>query len=236
MRACLVPGDAGHVFAGVGDNRMLIIDLHEGGTSTEDALEGVRQMNQMLEELGLENTYQNLPYEAGEYLIGVRKLQIPKGPARQGAPPYTEADPYVRTTPAEIGQLLVLIEQCSRAEGALLERYSKALSADECGEMLALLERNADHSRILAGLPEGTRVAHKSGWYDGVANDVGIVTQGQSLYVVGVFTEGVTDAETANRAIAAVAEVVHGAWGPAPATSVSPTATTNPASLASTRR
>ncbi|SDN94800.1 AraC family transcriptional regulator [Pseudomonas jinjuensis] len=36
MRACLVPGDAGHVFAGVGDNRMLIIDLDEGGTSTED--------------------------------------------------------------------------------------------------------------------------------------------------------------------------------------------------------
>lgn len=27
MRACLVPGDAEHAFAGVGDNRMLIIDL-----------------------------------------------------------------------------------------------------------------------------------------------------------------------------------------------------------------
>ena len=29
MRACLVPGDAGHQFAGVGDNRMLILDLAE---------------------------------------------------------------------------------------------------------------------------------------------------------------------------------------------------------------
>ena len=27
MRACLVPGDADHQFAGMGDNRMLIIDL-----------------------------------------------------------------------------------------------------------------------------------------------------------------------------------------------------------------
>ncbi|CDF82794.1 helix-turn-helix domain-containing protein [Pseudomonas sp. QL9] len=27
MRACLVPGEAGHAFAGVGDNRMLIVDL-----------------------------------------------------------------------------------------------------------------------------------------------------------------------------------------------------------------
>jgi AraC-like DNA-binding protein len=29
MRACLVPGDAGHQFAGLGDNRMLIIDFDE---------------------------------------------------------------------------------------------------------------------------------------------------------------------------------------------------------------
>ncbi|MDH4612725.1 AraC family transcriptional regulator [Pseudomonas sp. BN102] len=36
MRACLVPGDAGHQFAGMGENRMLILDLDEQGTSAED--------------------------------------------------------------------------------------------------------------------------------------------------------------------------------------------------------
>ena len=36
MRACLVPGDADHQFAGIGDNRMLIVDLNEQGTSSED--------------------------------------------------------------------------------------------------------------------------------------------------------------------------------------------------------
>ncbi|MNN44959.1 HTH-type transcriptional activator RhaS [compost metagenome] len=36
MRACLVPGDAGHQFAGMGDNRMLILDLDGQGTSAED--------------------------------------------------------------------------------------------------------------------------------------------------------------------------------------------------------
>ncbi|MDH4871788.1 AraC family transcriptional regulator [Pseudomonas sp. BN515] len=36
MRACLVPGDAGHEFAGVGENRMLILDLDQQGTSAED--------------------------------------------------------------------------------------------------------------------------------------------------------------------------------------------------------
>ncbi|MGX5218393.1 MULTISPECIES: AraC family transcriptional regulator [Pseudomonas] len=36
MRACLVPGDADHQFAGMGDNRMLIIDLDEQDTTSED--------------------------------------------------------------------------------------------------------------------------------------------------------------------------------------------------------
>lgn len=36
MRACLVPGDAEHQFAGMGDNRMLILDLDERDTSPED--------------------------------------------------------------------------------------------------------------------------------------------------------------------------------------------------------
>ena len=36
MRACLVPGDAPHQFAGMGDNRMLILDLDERDTSPED--------------------------------------------------------------------------------------------------------------------------------------------------------------------------------------------------------
>ncbi|MFR0689619.1 helix-turn-helix domain-containing protein [Enterobacterales bacterium AE_CKDN230030158-1A_HGKHYDSX7] len=36
MRACLVPGDIDHEFAGVGDNRMLILDLDEAGTGEQD--------------------------------------------------------------------------------------------------------------------------------------------------------------------------------------------------------
>ena len=36
MRACLVPGDAEHQFAGMGDNRMLILDLDERDISPED--------------------------------------------------------------------------------------------------------------------------------------------------------------------------------------------------------
>ncbi|HSC84292.1 MAG TPA: AraC family transcriptional regulator [Pseudomonas sp.] len=36
MRACLVPGDVEHQFVGMGDNRMLILDLDEQDTAAED--------------------------------------------------------------------------------------------------------------------------------------------------------------------------------------------------------
>lgn len=36
MRACLVPGDVGHEFAGLGDNRMLIVDLDAADAAEQD--------------------------------------------------------------------------------------------------------------------------------------------------------------------------------------------------------
>ncbi|AYC33905.1 AraC family transcriptional regulator [Pseudomonas cavernae] len=40
MRACLVPGDAEHQFAGIGDNRMLILDLDEQDSAEDLQLLG----------------------------------------------------------------------------------------------------------------------------------------------------------------------------------------------------
>ena len=80
----------------------------------------------------------------------------------------------------------------------------------------ALWVMRSDGSKLRRGLPPEARLAHKSGWYDGVANDVGIVTHPQGSYILIVFTEGIDDGETANQTIAAVAEAVHGIWGPKP--------------------
>lgn len=191
-----------------------------GGEGTDDALEGVRTMNKTLESLGLERTYQNLPYEAGEYLIKVRKIAIPKGPAKEGPAPYTEPDPYVRTTPDEMMHLLVWIEQCAQGQGPLLERFSSTLSATRCKEMIARLERNDDTTRMVAGLPPGTKVAHKSGWIEDMQADVGLVRSPAGDFVLAIYLfrpqkNSYLADEVAAPVIASFARLVYSAYDPA---------------------
>jgi beta-lactamase class A len=157
-----------------------------GGGGTEDAIKGAEAMSAMLADLGLENTYQYVPYEAGEY-IRLNKLKVKSGPKDPVGPaPHTESGRWLRTTPAEMAQLYVWIEQCSRGEGMLLEKFD-TLDAERCKAMIARLEKNGDTERMVAGLPPGTVVAHKSGWIDITQADVGIVRSPGGDYVAAIY-------------------------------------------------
>jgi beta-lactamase class A len=158
-----------------------------GGGGTEDAIKGAEAMSAMLADLGLENTYQYVPYEAGEY-IRLNKLKVKSGPKDPVGPaPHTESGRWLRTTPAEMAQLYVWIEQCSRGEGLLLEKFAETLTAERCKAMIARLEKNGDTERMVAGLPPGTVVAHKSGWIDITQADVGIVRSPGGDYVAAIY-------------------------------------------------
>jgi beta-lactamase class A len=198
-------------------NAMLAIAA-AGGGGTDEALIGVRAMNEMLKELGLEHSYQNMPYEASDYLLRVRNLDIPRGPAQEGPPPFTEADPVLRTTPADMSRLFKLIDQCSQGEGELLALYA-TLSADRCREMLDLLADNADTTRMVAGMDERARVEHKSGWLEDMHADVGIVRSPGGDFILAIYVyqqqrnSWLTDAEAAP-VIAAFARMVYTAYNP----------------------
>jgi beta-lactamase class A len=107
-----------------------------------------------------------------------------------------------QTTPANMTRLLELI--------AKDQIVNTAVSAD----IRAFLARNSDRSKLVRLLPSDARVAHKSGWYDGVANDVGIVTveSKSARWVISVFSENVADAERGNQVAAAVSRAVYEAW------------------------
>ena len=156
-------------------NSMLAVSAGGTPTDTDKALEGALAMSDMMKQtLGLQHTYQNMPYEAREYLVNVRGIKIKRGPPVEGSKPYTDADPVLRTTPFEMSSLFLMIEQCSHGQGILLEKFD-TLSAERCKEMIKRLEQNGDKTRMLAGLPVGAVVAHKSGWIEDMQADVGIV-------------------------------------------------------------
>lgn len=157
-----------------------------GGTGTESALQGVLEMTKMLQSLGLKHTYQYTPYEANDYL-NLQNIKTRNGPKQEGPKPYTDADPKLRTTPAEMSRIFLLIHQCSQGKGELLEKFGGSLTAPRCQEMLDRLEDNGDHSRLVAGLPDGTRVAHKSGWIEDMQADVGIVHSPGGDFLVAIY-------------------------------------------------
>lgn len=111
-----------------------------------------------------------------------------------------------QTTPLDMAKLLDTLANDGIVNGHV--------SAD----IRALLALNTDGSKLGRLLPTSAHVAHKSGWYDGVANDAGIVTVDgtDAQWVVAVFADGVPDAETGNRLIASVSLVMYNAWSGSP--------------------
>jgi beta-lactamase class A len=162
-----------------------------GGGGTDEALTGALAMSKMLsEQLGLKHTYQNMPYEAHDYLVNVRGIKIKRGPPQEGPPPYTDPDPVLRTTPAEMSQVFLLIEQCRIGEGQLLQLFPQ-LTKERCAEMISRLEKNGDATRMRSGLPKDLVVAHKSGWIEDMQSDVGIIHSpgGDFLMAIYVYTD-----------------------------------------------
>jgi beta-lactamase class A len=107
-----------------------------------------------------------------------------------------------QTTPANMARLLELIAT------------DQVVSPQASADIRNLMARNVDRSKLARLLPPDARVAHKSGWYDGVANDVGIVTVDRvpTRWTIAVFTENLPDAETGNQIVAAVSKIVYDTW------------------------
>jgi beta-lactamase class A len=109
-----------------------------------------------------------------------------------------------QTTPANMARLLQLVAQ------------DQIVSPQVSADIRSLLAHNQDRSKLVRLLPADAQVAHKSGWYDGVANDVGIVSVDRvpTKWVIAVFSENLPDGETGNQLIAAVSKAIYDAWAP----------------------
>lgn len=182
-----------------------------------DGVRGARRMSEMLGRLGLEHSFMRDTYgevgPAGGRMAGGR----PGGRAAPwGQEPTTDPDDLLQTTPRDMGRLLAYIYGCTQGKGPILETFPGQVTAEECREMVDLMLQNADRERLVAGLPEGIPVAHKSGWIPDMKADAGIVFSPGGDYVVSIFVwegGGLTDAE-GNPRIAALSWVVYSFFNP----------------------
>jgi len=77
-------------------------------------------------------------------------------------------------------------------------------------EMLGILMAQEFNEKIPAGLPPGTRVAHKTGEITAVSHDAAIVyPPGKKPYVLVVLTRGITDGNRASKLIADLSEIIY---------------------------
>lgn len=99
----------------------------------------------------------------------------------------------------------------ARDLAALLEaiELGKAASPESCRAMLDILAAQEFNDEIPAGLPKGTRVAHKTGWITGVTHDAAIVYPvGRKPYVLVVLTKGIPERPVAQRVISDISRIV----------------------------
>ncbi len=105
----------------------------------------------------------------------------------------------------------------ARALFVLLEALAKgkAVSPAASREMVEILARQQFNESIPAGLPPGTRVAHKTGSITRIQHDAAIV-YGQRPYVLVVLVRGLDDENKGHQLIADITRVVDGALAPSP--------------------
>lgn len=86
----------------------------------------------------------------------------------------------------------------------------KAASPASTDSMRAVLSRQEFNDEIPAGLPAGTRVAHKTGQITAHLHDAAIVyPQGRGPYVLVVLTRGIPDEKVARSLIADISRLVY---------------------------
>lgn len=162
-------------------------------TSTNDMLRiigggdpfiGAADTTRFLNQLGLNRTFIVAPFviDPNNPLIPSQPVVLPRTDADQVS---AFPDLSNQMTVDEIGWLLSSIYQCAYGTGGpLVERFGSSLTPNECGQILKIMSGNMIGELIEAGVPAGTRVAHKHGWINDTHGDAGIVFTPGGSYVL----------------------------------------------------
>lgn len=150
-----------------------------------DSVRGPLLVTETMQDLGLENTF-----IAGYFRLGAELLRVYQTPGNARADIDTDPDPYNQTSASEMGWLLADLYRCADGGGTLQVVFDEEISSEECSYLLGLLARNNIAVLLEAGVPEGTRVAHKHGWTGSPLEwlgDAGVIYSPGGDYVLSVY-------------------------------------------------
>ncbi len=149
---------------------------------------GPLEVTKDMQSIGLQNTFLGARMAEPVFLA---KFDTP---ANQRKDINTDPDTYNQTTTSDLGSLLDDIYQCSTySGGALIAAFPGEITPEKCQEMIDYLTKNKTGMLLEAGLPEGTRLAHKHAWaqandgYIHTIGDAGIVFTPGGNYILVIF-------------------------------------------------
>jgi len=188
-----------------------------------DSYAGVDRLTSSMRFLGLTNTFMGTPYDQSDVTPPAIVTE-----ANSRTDVWANPDPYMQTTPEDIGLLLEMIYQCSQGGGALMVAYPGSFTTDECQQMLDIMKSNVITDAegiptlLRGGLPDGTPFAHKHGWDFDTRADASIAFTPGGDYVLVVFLntpQEWVDWDLANGVMVDAARAAYNYFNPGGATS-----------------
>jgi hypothetical protein len=143
---------------------------------------GVQEMNRAFKTLGMTNTFMAAPYD--------RQRAAPPRivtEANSRTDINTQPDPYMQTTPRDIGASLQMLVACANGGGTLIAAYGDKITPTECQQALDFMALNEMTEMLVGGLPEGTKAAHKHGYVPDTHGDVAVIWSPAGPFVISVF-------------------------------------------------
>lgn len=137
--------------------------LMEAYLGAGNIFSGLASVTETFQTVGANNTYITAPFVDGSANQTFGSIQAPE---TNPNPNYdTDSDPFNQVTAEDMGSLFTLIYDCATYGSGLMTIYPDAqFTQNECSQMLELMTANDLQRLLQAGIPNGTRIAHKNGW------------------------------------------------------------------------
>jgi len=155
-------------------NRIMELYLGNG-----NIFSGLASVTNNMQHIGAKNTFLIAPYIDGSANQQLGQIQAP--PTSPNPNFNTYPDPYNQTTAEDMGSVMSLIYDCANYGSGLMAVYTDGeYTEHECKQMLELMSANDLNRLLQAGIPAGTRIAHKNGWIPGALAGARGATTGEA--------------------------------------------------------